>query len=63
MQALDAGTEVEVLAFNALGELLVDQVLVFWQQPVIGSPVIGAEQAKVEVFHPIQQGFQRIVGA
>lgn len=61
MQPLDSGAEVEVLTFNALGALLSHEVLVFRQQAVISTPVIGTVQAEVEVPYPVQPYFQRVI--
>ena len=61
MQSFDLGAEVEVLTFNALGELLGNEMLVFQQQTVISVPVIGAEQMEVEALYSVQQYFQRVI--
>ncbi len=61
MQSFDLGAEVEVLTFNALGELLGNEMLVFQQQTVISAPVIGAEQMEVETLYSVQQYFQRVI--
>lgn len=61
MQSFDLGAEVEVLTFNALGELLGNEMLVFQQQTVISAPVIGAEQMEVEALYSVQQYFQRVI--
>ena len=49
------------LAFDVLGKRLGDQVLVFGQQTIISSPIIGTVQAEVEAFYPVQQYFQGII--